>query len=134
MSTNFELIAPLIKAAKQAAHYAHCPYSKSPCGAAVMSIDGQMFAGCNVENACHGLAICATRSAIHQAVAAGCTEIETVVIYTPTHVPKLPCGACRQVIYEFSDDTDIYCICDKAETYHHKIDELLPRAFGADLP
>jgi cytidine deaminase len=125
--------------ARQASKYAYCRYSGFAVGAAVLTSSGDIFSGCNVENASYGLTICAERNAIFQAVAAGATTISRVVVYTPTLRPSSPCGACRQVIWEFGSGALIYCFCDGAECIAASISELLAYGFGpasvvANLP
>ena len=90
-------------AARLAAANAYAPYSKFRVGAAILTASGKIHAGCNVENASYGLTNCAERTAIFGAVAAGGPKLKLacVVVYTPTSKPTAPCGACRQVIYEF---------------------------------
>jgi len=90
-------------AAKSAARRAYAPYSKFQVGAAVLAASGKIYAGCNVENASYGLTNCAERTAIFNAVAAGekNLKVQCVVVYTPTPTATAPCGACRQVIFEF---------------------------------
>src|SRR5579864_6622228 len=97
-------IQQLLRAARSASRQAYCPYSRFAVGAALLSADGRVFAGCNVENASYGLTICAERNAIFQAVAAGERRIQAIAIYTPTPTPSAPCGACRQVLYEFGPE------------------------------
>ena len=92
MSISESQFAALKQAAVKAAQHAWCPYSNFPVGAAVLTNDGQIFAGCNVENASHGLTICAERNAMAQAVSAGCREFTTLLIYTATKKPTAPCG------------------------------------------
>ena len=101
------------RGARAAAH-AYCPYSHFRVGAAVLTDRGEIFAGCNVENASYGLTICAERNAVFQAVAQadGPLVIRAVVVYTPTAEPTAPCGACRQVINEFGPDAEVLSICD----------------------
>ena len=99
----------LITVATEVAAFAHCPYSHFRVGAAVLA-DGQVFRGCNVENASFGLTICAERAAIFAAVAAGCKRLAAVAISCPDAPSTggisrhMPCGACRQVMAEFGDD------------------------------
>jgi cytidine deaminase len=121
-----KLRATSIEAAKRA----YCPYSHFPVGAAVLTAEGGIFSGCNVENASFGLTICAERNAIFQAVACGSQQITAVVIYTPTASPGAPCGACRQVINEFGPKAEIYCFCDGMKELHVSMSELLKHAFG----
>lgn len=113
-----------------ASRNAYCPYSKFPVGATILSTSGQIYAGCNVENAAFGCTICAERNAIFQMVAAGDREIEVVLIYTPTSVASAPCGSCRQVINEFGADARIVCACDTDDRIDALLTELLPGAFG----
>jgi cytidine deaminase len=124
--------AELIAAARQAAGQAYCPYSRFRVGAAVLTDRGEIFSGCNVENASYGLTICAERNAIFQAVARSqaALEIRAVVVFTPTDLPTAPCGACRQVINEFGPDAYVLSVCDGEEVIEIRLSELLPRAFG----
>jgi cytidine deaminase len=122
--------ARLIAAARAAAEWAYCPYSRFRVGAAVLSDDGRVFSGCNVENASYGLTMCAERASVFQAVAHGATRLRAVVVYTPTDKPTAPCGACRQVLYEFGPDLDVICICDGPDQMRTTLADLLPGAFG----
>ena len=124
----------LIDKAKDASKMSYCPYSKFQVGAAVLSNTGDIHTGCNVENASYGLTICAERNAIVQMVAKAQHQIQTLVIYTPTEVPTAPCGACRQVIYEFGPDARIVSICDGPERIDTTLSKLLPLAFGLKNP
>ena len=126
--------ARLIDAARAAAARAYAPYSKFHVGAAVLTGSGQVFTGSNVENASYGLCNCAERTAIFAAVAAGERSLRCVVVYTPTPTATAPCGACRQVIFEFGPQARVFSVCDSAEVIDTTIAALLPRAFGpADL-
>ena len=119
----------LTAAAKDASERAYCPYSRFPVGAAVRAGDGRVFAGCNVENASFGLTVCAERNAIFNAVSAGAREITALVVYTPTDSPVTPCGACRQVLFEFGKTADVVCVCAGAHRLTFKASELLPHGF-----
>jgi cytidine deaminase len=135
MVLSSPILQELIAAARRASACSYAPYSHLHIGAAVLTEHGEIFAGCNVENASYSLTICAERNAIFQAVAKGKTHIKAVVIYTPTSKPVAPCGACRQVIYEFGPDADVVSICEGADILHKKLCELLPEVFGSrDLP
>lgn len=128
------VLARLLARAVAASEQAYCPYSHFPVGAAVLDESGEIFAGCNVENASFGLTICAERSAIFQAVAAGQRRLRAILVYTPTGEPTAPCGACRQVIAEFGPRALIYCCCKLGQARRFTLPELLPGAFGpADL-
>ena len=118
-------------AARAASRNAHCPYSRFPVGAAVRTVDGRVFRGCNVENASFGLTICAERNAIFQAVAAGARDIVAVAVYTSTAQPVSPCGACRQVCAEFAVREVMSC-CDGEDTRCWTVDDLLPDSFRLD--
>jgi cytidine deaminase len=136
MESSEPLFSELVSAARLAASRAYCPYSRFPVGAAVLTANGEVFAGCNVENASYGLTICAERSAVFQAVARiqGPPAIRVVVVFTPTTSPTAPCGACRQVINEFGPDALVFSVCDGPEVIKSRVGELLPHAFGpADL-
>lgn len=124
-------LAALKQAAHEASRNAWCPYSNFPVGAAVLATDGRIFAGCNIENASHGLTICAERNAIGQAIAAGCREFESLLIFTATPKPTAPCGACRQVIIEFAPDIEIISLCDGPDELRVSIRDLLPHSFGS---
>jgi cytidine deaminase len=122
----------MIAAAREAAANAYCPYSRFRVGAAVLTSRGEIFAGCNVENASYGLTICAERSAIFQAVAKSGEKlaIRAVVVFTPTSEPTAPCGACRQVINEFGPDAEVLLVSDAPLVVTRRLSELLPDAFG----
>ena len=101
-------IERLIETAVEAQKRAYCPYSRYPVGAAVLTKNGRVFAGCNVENASYGLAMCAERVAIYHAVTSGHDSIAAVAV---VGAAAKPCGACRQVMIEFSDkETPLYLI------------------------
>ena len=124
----------LKSAAQTAAGRAYAPYSKFRVGAAVLTGSGKIFAGCNVENASYGLCNCAERTAIFSAVAAGERKLKCVVVYTPTKNATAPCGACRQVIFEFGPTIRVISVCDGRDQIDGSIRSLLPAAFGpADL-
>ncbi|HEY1187637.1 MAG TPA: cytidine deaminase [Gemmata sp.] len=120
----------LIRRARKVSANAYCPYSNFPVGAAVLTDDGEVFEGCNVENASYGLSICAERSAIAQMVARGKRSIAAVVVCTPTPTPTSPCGACRQVINEFGSGALVVSACDAPGAPTRALADLLPDAFG----
>ena len=123
-------IADLIDHARRASAQAYCPYSKFPVGAAVLTEDGRIFTGCNVENASFGLTLCAERNAIFNMVTHSGRKIAAIAIYTPTPEPSSACGACRQVINEFGPDALVVIACDGTSVLRKKLSELLPGAFG----
>ena len=125
-----DLDQKLIQLAKEASQNSYSPYSKFPVGCAILTDDQQVFTGCNVENISFGLTICAERSAVFNAVSQ-CgpkLKVNEVVIYTHTEEPITPCGACRQVLYEFSNDLQITCLSKSGKEKHFKLEELLPQS------
>jgi len=126
-------LSAMRQAAIEAAQHAYAPYSRFAVGAAVLSADGRIHAGANVENASFGLSVCAERNAIFRAVADGARRIDALLVYTPTGSATPPCGACRQVLSEFGRDALVVCCSDddgSDRRYH--LAELLPDAFGPD--
>ncbi len=120
----------LIKEAEKARKRAYTPYSKFQVGAAVLSVDGKIFTGCNIENASFGLAVCAERVAIFKAISEGSTKFEAIAVIGDTDKPCSPCGACRQVISEFGKDIFLIMANLKGDVKVKKINELLPEAFS----
>ncbi|MFQ5858238.1 MAG: cytidine deaminase [Anaerolineae bacterium] len=121
----------LVEQAKQARQQAYAPYSNFPVGAALLTKSGRVFTGANVENAVHGLAICAERNAIFQAVAHGERGFEAIAVVTEPGAT--PCGACRQVMQEFDNGSFRIIVADTAGNYRtYTLPNLLPDAFGAD--
>jgi cytidine deaminase len=120
----------LLRAAQTVMKNAHAPYSNFRVGAAVLLTDGKMFLGCNVENASYGMTNCAERTAIFSAVAelGPKIEIRAVAVVNDHGVPCSPCGACRQVIYEFGPDATIFFQGKSGPKQAH-ITELLPEGF-----
>lgn len=131
METSEDLIGLLKREAEESALASYSPYSSFPVGAALLTGDGRVFAGCNVENASSGLTICAERVAIHSAVASGARDIQMLVVFTPTTHVVTPCGACRQVLCEFGGNAKVLSFCSSGESREWSIGELLPEAFGA---
>jgi cytidine deaminase len=123
----------LADAARAAAAHAYCPYSGFPVGAAVLTAEGAITSGCNVENASFGLSVCAERNAIFHAVADGAKSIVALVVYTPTPAPVTPCGACRQVLAEFGSEATIRSICAGPRRDEYTLGELLPHIFSLPL-
>lgn len=122
----------LIETAVEAQKRAYCPYSRYPVGAAVLTQTGRVFAGCNVENASYGLSMCAERVAIYHALTSGHDSIAAVAV---VGAAAKPCGACRQVMIEFSDkETPLYLVDLHPSTGRRSINKttvfkLLPMAF-----
>ncbi|MCK8826916.1 cytidine deaminase [Natroniella acetigena] len=120
----------LIAEAKQAREKAHVPYSNFKVGAALLTTDGEIYTGCNVENSSYGLTNCAERTAIYKAVSEGDKEFEAIAIIADTEGACSPCGACRQVILEFGSEIDVIMTNLNGETITKKASELLWGAFS----
>jgi cytidine deaminase len=125
------LTDPLVTAARAAQARAYAPYSNFRVGAALESESGDVYVGCNVENASYGLTICAERAAVCAAVAAGARRLRRVVVVSDSDPPAAPCGACRQVLSEFGKDFRVDAVGPK-RSVSWTIAELLPAAFGRD--
>jgi cytidine deaminase len=119
----------LIEAAKRVQQQAYAPYSRYRVGAAVEGEDGSVFTGCNVENASYGLGMCAERVAIGAAVAAGVRQFRRVVVVSDSEPPAPPCGACRQVIFEFAPDAEVLAVGPRS-SHRWTMRDLLPAAFS----
>jgi cytidine deaminase len=120
----------LMSAARAARARAYAPYSKYRVGAAVLSDDGRIFTGCNVENASYGLTQCAERVAITKAVSEGARRIKAVAVVVAGNDTASPCGACRQVIREFGPDAAVITGAPRGRVRVEHIEDLLPRAFS----
>ncbi len=119
----------LIEAARQAQKKAYAPYSEFKVGAALLGSDGIIYTGVNVENGSYGLTVCAERNAIGSAVVNGCTNFAKIVVFSNAAPPATPCGACRQVLSEFSPDMQVICVNNQNEINRYGLDELLPQSF-----
>jgi cytidine deaminase len=125
MASEEELIA----AAREVRQNAMAIFSGFKVGAAVLGEDGKVYTGCNVESASYGLTICAERSAISAAISAGNRKITQIAIAGGGNKPTMPCGACRQWIWEFGDNVSLILIDEGKHIVRKKISELLPEAF-----
>ena len=121
----------LMDKAKEASKNSYSPFSRFAVGAAVMTTNGKIYKGCNVENSSFGLTNCAERTAIFKAVSEGEREIIAVAIYSPNSDSCYPCGACRQVLYEFQgDEQEIEVITESLGTLEiKKLSYFLPNGF-----
>jgi cytidine deaminase len=135
----------LLRAARAAAKNAYAPFSKFKVGAAVLTANGRIFSGCNIENSSFGLTICAERVAIFKAVSAGQLDIKAVAVFAEppqsaivnrkSPIPGLtpPCGACLQVISEFSENPEIV-LSNGRSTKTYRLRQLLPHGFTLTQP
>lgn len=119
----------LIAAAAEAMQMASAPYSNFRVGAALETDDGEIVKGCNIENASYGLTMCAERVAIFKAVSDGKKKFTRIAVVTDTDRLTPPCGACRQIIWEFCGDVPVVMSNLKGESKTFKMSELLPEAF-----
>ncbi len=120
----------LIEKAKEARKDAYAPYSDFKVGAAVLTRDGEIYTGCNIENSSYGLSICAERVAIFNAVSAGKSDLVAVALTADSKELVTPCGACRQVIFEFNEDMDVIMSDLSGKVSIKSIDELLWKGFS----
>ena len=119
----------LLDQARRAREAAYAPYSNFTVGAAVLTAAGEIFSGCNIENASLGATICAERVAIFTAVAAGCRDLTALAVIADTPDPVPPCGLCRQVLAEFSPDCRVLMANTAGRIRLANLKELLPLAF-----
>lgn len=125
-------IVRLTAAATRAMEQAYAPYSGFRVGAALLGTDGQIFAGCNVENASYPAGICAERGAVAAAVVAGVRRFQALVVSTEAEQPTSPCGMCRQVLMEFAPSLAIISVTSRGATARWELRELLPAPFSPE--
>ena len=123
----------LIAAARQARENAHAPYSNFRVGAALRATSGQVYTGCNVENATYGLTVCAERVAVFKAISEGERGFDAVAVVTDTEALTPPCGACRQILWEFCGDAEVILANLKGRMETHRLSVLFPKPFDASF-
>jgi len=123
----------LIQAALRVRENAHAPYSGFRVGAAVVDEAGVIYTGCNVENATYGLTVCAERIAIFKALSEGARRFTRVAVVADTDTLTPPCGACRQILWEFCGDVEIVLANLHGKTETLRLGTLFPRAFDASF-
>jgi homotetrameric cytidine deaminase len=128
MSTPIDWPA-LLATARAALPNAHAPYSRYHVAASVLTADGRLFTGVNVENASYGLTLCAERNAVAAAVAAGARSLRALCVTCSGSEPPSPCGACRQVLAEFPPACEVRCYGSAGQELVTSSDALLPHAF-----
>jgi len=121
----------IIRAATAARENAHAPFSHFKVGAALVTANDEIITGCNVENASYGLTMCAERVAIFKAISEGEKNFVKICVVADTETLTPPCGACRQIIWEFCGDIEVLMANLRGETATHQMSELLPKAFDA---
>jgi cytidine deaminase len=133
MEMDRQTMGRLVDAASSVRMNAYAPYSGFKVGAALLSKSGEVFVGCNVENASYGLSVCAERNAVAAAIAAGEGDFVALAVVTESSPPATPCGACRQVLAEFGE-LEIVLANPAGERRTASIGELLKEPFGGRGP
>jgi cytidine deaminase len=123
----------LLRAARRARRYARAAFSNFKVGAALETTDGTIVTGCNIENATYGLTICAERVAVFKALSDGHRRFRRIAVVADTVAPTPPCGACRQVLWEFGGDLEIVLANLRRETGRYRLSKLLPLPFDGRL-
>jgi cytidine deaminase len=123
----------LIDAALAARENAHAPFSKFKVGAAIEDQTGRIFTGCNVENATYGLTVCAERVAVFKAISEGARKFTRIAIAADTDVLTPPCGACRQILWEFCGNAELILVNLQGKTESFRLKDIFPRPFDASF-
>jgi len=124
---------PLISAALSVRLNAFAPFSKFLVGAAIEDVGGCIHTGCNVENATYGLTVCAERVAVFKAISEGARKFRRVAVAADTDVLTPPCGACRQILWEFCGDVEIVLVNLQGKSESYRLKELFPKPFDASF-
>ncbi|GGS23570.1 cytidine deaminase [Deinococcus knuensis] len=119
----------LLEGAKVAFRQAYAPYSRFHVGAALRTTGGQVYFGANVENASYGLGRCAEQSAVQAMATAGERDFADIVVYSEATPPASPCGACRQVLFEFAPDARVVCVNQHGDIISGYVRDFLPHGF-----
>ena len=123
----------LVAAARSARRHAHAGYSRFKVGAALETAGGVIVTGCNIENATYGLTMCAERVAMFKALSEGHRRFRRIAVVADTTAPTPPCGACRQILWEFCGDLEVILANLRRETGRYHVKDLLPLPFDARL-
>lgn len=121
----------LVQAALNARENAFAPFSNFKVGAALATADAKIYSGCNVENASYGLTVCAERVALWKAISEGERKFTRIVVVSATEPPAAPCGACRQLLWEFCGDVEVILANPQGYRETHRLASLFPRPFDA---
>ena len=122
---------PLVAAALAARRNAFAPFSKFQVGAALEDAEGRIHTGCNVENATYGLTICAERVAVFKAISEGARRFRRIAVAADTEDLAPPCGACRQILWEFCGDLEILLVNPRGKSETYRLRDLFPKPFDA---
>jgi cytidine deaminase len=125
--------AVLISAASRARENAHAPYSQFRVGAALRANSGRIFTGCNIENSSFGLTVCAERVAVFKALSEGERRFDAIAVVADTERLTPPCGACRQILWEFCRDAEVVLANLSGQITMRRVPDLLPDAFDASF-
>ncbi len=123
----------LLAAALAARDHAHAPFSKFRVGAALEDASGRIYSGCNIENATFGLTLCAERLAVFKAVSEGARDFRRIAVAADTDTLTPPCGACRQILWEFCGDIEVLLTNPRGKSESLRLKDLFPRAFDASF-
>jgi cytidine deaminase len=126
-------MSKLVEAALAAREHAHAPFSKFKVGAALEDESGRIFTGCNVENATYGLTVCAERVAVFKAVSEGARKFTRIAVAADTDSLTPPCGACRQILWEFLGDAEVTLVNLHGKSETMRLRDLFPRPFDASF-
>lgn len=119
----------LVAAARKVRKNAHAPYSKFRVGAALRAKSGKIYRGCNVENVSYGLTVCAERVAVGNAISEGERGFAAIAIVADTEKLTPPCGACRQILWEFCGDVEVILANLRGRVETHRLSEIFPKPF-----
>jgi cytidine deaminase len=126
-------MSKLVDAALAARENAHAPFSKFKVGAAIEDQTGRIFTGCNVENATYGLTICAERVAVFKAISEGARKFTRIAVAADTEILTPPCGACRQILWEFCGNAELILVNLEGKTESFRLKDIFPRPFDASF-
>ena len=126
-------MSKLVDAALAARENAHAPFSKFKVGAAIEDQTGRIFTGCNVENATYGLTICAERVAVFKAISEGARKFTRIAVAADTETLTPPCGACRQILWEFCGNAELILVNLQGKTESFRLKDIFPRPFDASF-
>jgi cytidine deaminase len=123
----------LLHAAIEAREHAHAPFSNFKVGAALETEDGRIYTGCNIENATYGLTLCAERVAVFKAVSEGARKFKRIAVAADTGTLTPPCGACRQILWEFCGDAELTLVNLEGKSETIRMKDIFPRPFDASF-
>jgi cytidine deaminase len=123
----------LVEAALAARLNAVAPYSNFKVGAALLTEDGSIYTGCNIENATYGLTVCAERVALWKALSEGARRFRRIAVASESARPATPCGSCRQLLWEYAGDIEIILVNPQGRRETHQLQALFPEAFDASF-